>query len=313
MRKYCFNLFLLLMFGSTINAQNLVSNPSFEDYISCPSDVIQIYKAIGWSSYGFTPDYFNACSNPATVGTPQNLWGYQAALDGTAYAGLSLFEQYFLDHSREYMGTKLIHSLTPGVKYFVSAYVSRGDYEMVNGASNNFGFRFSNVTYEKTNPAPTNNISHYHDTTIILDSKNWTRISGSFIADTAYQYLILGNFYDDQHTKTVNMDHNYAYVYVDFVCVSTDSLEGVWSNGDSGDGFLSTDVYPSPFQDELYVRVNNTDPSEITLYDAAVKEVLKETFIQKAVLKMTMFAQGVYIYKIKNRGGIIKEGKIVKR
>ncbi len=86
-------IFLILMFtvatfSSTISfAQNLVPNWSFEDTVSCPTGGGAIDLAIGWSSYGHTPDYCNIC-NTAFQGIPSNQWGYQDPKTGNAYAGL---------------------------------------------------------------------------------------------------------------------------------------------------------------------------------------------------------------------------------
>ncbi|MBK5286545.1 MAG: hypothetical protein JJE25_14195 [Bacteroidia bacterium] len=46
---------------SFVLAQNLVTNPSFEDTVACPFGASQLNFATGWSSYWGTPDYFNLC------------------------------------------------------------------------------------------------------------------------------------------------------------------------------------------------------------------------------------------------------------
>jgi hypothetical protein len=47
---------------------NLVPNPSFEIYSTCPDNISgtqddQVSKATGWSSWIKTPDYYNVCPN----------------------------------------------------------------------------------------------------------------------------------------------------------------------------------------------------------------------------------------------------------
>ncbi|MCE9539031.1 MAG: hypothetical protein K8R85_07425 [Bacteroidetes bacterium] len=86
-------LFSLLIFSFTfLNAQNLVPNPSFEQYSSCPNTECGISLAAGWYSAGYTPDYYNSCGSPSgpfEFGVPQNAVGYQHPASGNAYVGIA--------------------------------------------------------------------------------------------------------------------------------------------------------------------------------------------------------------------------------
>ena len=205
MYKYLLLIIFFINYFFYSNAQNLVPNSSFEDTISCPNGGGQIYLAIGWTSFNGNPDYFNsctACSNPlGCFGIPENVWGSQQAFDGNAYAAIITYYEQF--QYREIVGAKLLQPITPGKKYFVSYYVSRtGGYTFLpyhsDGGSNNLGFRFFMNSYSASDPNPIDNFAHINETSIIIDTINWIRISGTFIADSAYQYIAIGNFFDDQ-------------------------------------------------------------------------------------------------------------------
>ena len=58
-------------------AQNMVPNPSFENHTVCPASYGELYKCENWSSFGYSPDYFNACSPDTIVNVPQNEFGFQ--------------------------------------------------------------------------------------------------------------------------------------------------------------------------------------------------------------------------------------------
>jgi hypothetical protein len=45
-----------------IHAQNLIPNPGFEDYTSCPTYAEEIAKAFPWKNLTLSTDYFNACN-----------------------------------------------------------------------------------------------------------------------------------------------------------------------------------------------------------------------------------------------------------
>ena len=101
--KYLFLSTLLFFLVQDSFAQNLVPNPSFEDTVSCPDNLAQIDKAVGWSSYRITPDYFNSCSSASafpSVSVPSNQWGTQSAKTGNAYAGLITYS--LVTNEREY-------------------------------------------------------------------------------------------------------------------------------------------------------------------------------------------------------------------
>lgn len=255
-----FSLFLFLLLAQFVQGQNLVPNPSFEDTINCPSSGGGILAATGWINSNQSPDYFNACANISIpgLGVPHNYIGHQTAFDGNAYAGILIYYPSL----REFIEVHLTQALTTGTKYFVSAYTSRadsGDTPPSTCSCNNFGFRFSIGAYDyyMFNPAPVNNFSHVHSDSIITDNLNWTRIAGSFIADSAYQYLTLGNFYDDANTDTLSCSNSstYAYYYVDAVCVSTDSLSclnwtGINEPSANSNGIY---VYPNPVNNALFL------------------------------------------------------------
>ncbi|MBL0073361.1 MAG: hypothetical protein IPP34_16745 [Bacteroidetes bacterium] len=70
--KNCLLLVLLMACNFVpLKAQfNLVPNPSFENVISCPNGLGQIYLANNWENYGISPDLYCSCS-PTGVSVQQ--------------------------------------------------------------------------------------------------------------------------------------------------------------------------------------------------------------------------------------------------
>ena len=61
--KRIFFLFAFLFFASQLKAQvNLVPNPSFEEYDTCPDLLDRVQYATHWMNFGNSPDYYNSCS-----------------------------------------------------------------------------------------------------------------------------------------------------------------------------------------------------------------------------------------------------------
>jgi len=227
---------------------NLVPNPSFEDYSQCPTTDGQLGLATGWIKFKSNPDYQNACDISNIVGVPRNMWGYQPAASGQAYAGMISFS--FSGNQttsfREYIGIQLISPLIPGTKYYVSLKVSPtianspviGSNKYVN---NKMGVLFT-VSSSANLPIP--NFAHVYTDSIVSDTSAWSSITSSFVADTNYKYVVVGNFFDDNLTSYTALNPSgmwdMSYYYIDDVCVSTDSSECVSSVFVCYDGDLCT-------------------------------------------------------------------------
>jgi hypothetical protein len=211
---------------SDLRAQvNLVPNPSFEDTIACPTMFGQMDFCDHWSSYLYSPDYINSC-NINGVGIPLNGAGFQYPFHGSAYSLLATADFQAPWNFREFIGVQLNQPTIPELKYYISFYYSRA-YSIVGfitGATNNLGIRFLNQSYTAgTNPMPIDNFSHGKIDSICYDTTNWSRAFFEFQSDTSFQYLVIGNFYDNAHTDTFGFMNNSGGYYIDAVCLSTDS------------------------------------------------------------------------------------------
>ncbi len=286
-------------------AQNLVSNPSFEDTVACPTTLTQIDRAAGWMSFSLTPDYFNACAPSniiAPVSVPHNIWGDQLAHTGNAYVGFATYSAG-TTNSREYIATQLIQPLAIGQKYFLSFYVSSAFGYIQSGypgmATNNIGALFSTVAYSQSNPQHVDNFAHIVDSIIINDTINWVKISGSFIADSAYQYLSIGNFFDDINTNVITIgvhNPNAAYYYLDDVKLSTDST---FVNGIDDYNSNVIKIFPNPAN--TFIKINGMEGElEINIYDL-VGRIVRHTKINNNLLNTESISNGIYLIKIDSK------------
>ena len=212
----------MLLAPSVAFGQNLVPNPSFEDTVQCPDGVDQVSRSDGWASMG-SADYYQSCAPIASVvSTPSNQASYQVPATGQAYCGFFNVE---LTNFGEWITRGLSDTLVIGETYFISLKISFGNNPIfINCATNNMGVLLS---VDSLTSPPINDTAHLHSTAVITDSINWTIVAGSFVADSAYKYISIGNFFSPQNTDTVMLVVNpwcRSYYYVDDVCVSTDSL-----------------------------------------------------------------------------------------
>lgn len=212
-------------------AQNLVNNPGFEQYTTCPNYVSQVSFSVGWlqPTHG-TSDYFNACLGvPFSVSVPDNQFGVQQASGGNGYAGFYAFYSATPfttapDGDHEYISSQLNQPLQPGKTYYAEVKVSLSEASQY--AVNELGILLSMST-----PLRNDEFAIQHTPQVtnmplapISNKADWTTISGCFVADSAYEYITIGNFRTGINTLffyvgSQSSSLHYSYYYVDDVIV----------------------------------------------------------------------------------------------
>ncbi len=209
---------------------NLVNNPSFEEYKTCPSDYTpedRSHKLVpGWSYPTIaTPDYFNRCSPPNKVGVPNNFAGVSEPKTGNAYVGAVLSGTD--DGYREYIQGSLKTPLVANKKYCVTFYYKLASFSKF--AIDQLGLFFSEVEVKndiRVNLPYTPQINSKAG--LFLDNiDEWEQICTVYEAKGNEKFFIIGNFKSYENTNYVATDKNmknlmnktYAYYYFDDVVV----------------------------------------------------------------------------------------------
>lgn len=305
--NFLISAFLLFTF-TNICSQNLIINSSFEDIISCPSPPAQIQHSVNWYAYRHTPDYFNSClSDPNGFSVPTNAFGYQLAATGNAYGGFFSYGTNAGDTIyREYIGGQLSTMLNIGQKYFISFKINLTDNR--EGAANNLGILFSTIPYSYSNPSPIKNFAHVYTTEIVTDTANWTTISGSIIADSAYQYIIIGNFFDNQLTSYIQLDNNTpihsSYYFVDDICVSTDSMicNESTSIKEQSTVPVQLKISPNPSKETFNIELPKQQNFSLLVYDITGRKVYeKKNATGNIKVDCSGFNSGIYFVQAVNQ------------
>ena len=291
MKKKLETLMLLLsiLSGNILYAQNLVPNPSFEVYDTCPTTMNAVQNAQGWSSFIDSPDYFNACSPNLNV--PETPFGHQNASEGDGLVGAIICAPLALMNLREIFGTQLLQPLIIGHKYYVSLKTVRSDERGGhNCACNGIGARFTTFSIHEPEgyTGLINNSPQIYSSNIISDSLNWSSIQGSFIADSAYQYITIGNFLDDFNTDTLNCPYGGAYYFFDNICVSSDSITCFGVDNISEINKSSIYLSPNPASDFILLTGKIDPNTAFNLINCMGQIVRNEP--------MTFSSTGVQIY-----------------
>ncbi|HNX06296.1 MAG TPA: gliding motility-associated C-terminal domain-containing protein [Bacteroidales bacterium] len=317
MKKY-----ILIFFSLSITIQvfcqqlNLVPNPGFEEYDTCPTNGShpgdpQLERCKYWNlpTEG-TADYLNICAPiGADIHIPSNFAGFQFPLDGNAYCGINAFYDDFYnpnDDYREYIQTKLNSCLEQGQEYYFEFYVCRG--EVYGILIDKIGALFTSYPVSRTDAEPIVarpqiENPHHH---LITDTVNWTKISGTFIAEGGECYLTIGNFYPASQTDTVLLQgdwpDDYAYLYIDGILLkeveSEITIPNVFTpnNDDYNDLFRVEQKSIVEFNACIYNRWG----SELYKWDDVMQG-------WNGKYKGNNCPDGVYFYVIKAKGGEGKE------
>lgn len=312
----------LLLFISKMGlAQNLVPNPSFELYDTCPNTTMDgtIQYATGWfqpcAQYN-SSDYFNSCSFVSDRSVPHQMWtgsfcnSYQLPHSGNAYVGIGLFAfipQLGLNTNyREYIEIKLMDSLKAGQKYCVSYFVSLVNCSNYYVSDIQAFFTKDSLIDHFTALGPIQVAPQIQsDTTVFLsDTSGWMAVVDSFIAIGGEQFITIGNFKNDSSTHfnptgVVGFANVVAYYYIDDVSVVLcDSQASVMEKN-----ILNFSIDPNPASELVKIKMPEGLTGRLIVFDVAGRTM--KSFEMQG--KQSMFEldvsdlpQGVYVLQLLN-------------
>ncbi len=225
---------LVLCFGG--KAQNMVINSSFENYSQCPDGPAKLWYAVSCSSPPQNDaDYLNRCSTNSVFNVPtqisnNQLWtNYQEPHFGDAYVGLFM---YGGGDYREYLQMEINGNMDANKYYNVEFWANRANGHYGGRyAINNIGLAFKQY-FSDTTDCPTQFCSLLNtipsvlkfENPIIDDTLNWVKINGIYQANGAENYLVIGNFFPNSQTDTINVNDSWAtglasYYFIEDVLV----------------------------------------------------------------------------------------------
>jgi len=307
-------LFSVLM----VQGQNLVPNSSFESVTSCPTTYNQIDKAIGWyPSYqnnfgGYHTELVNSC-NTGNFSVPSNTWGYQNAFQGQSYIATGTMAPSIGSDYRENVYCLLTSPLSIGDTFQVSLRVSLADNCIY--TTNNLGVKFSTNTY-----FPIDNISQVYSQNVITEKNSWIEINGSFVADSAYQYMAVGNFFTDANTIRTNTYPSAPFIhsayFIDEISVTQVVNVSIKDQKKVNNVSVSSHITPDGdgLNDEVICHgLPSNLKGSFKLYDSFGRLICVNE-IQRVLwkgydLRGNRVKNGIYFYEISGKE-ILKTGKI---
>lgn len=229
---YFFLPIVLWLIAPFVSAQNLVPNPSFEEYDDCPGDFSQSskeFKVRYWQSANLgTPDNFNNCSL-GEADVPHNWAGVSMAYQGKGYAGIYLWMNS-KNNYREYLQSKLNQSMLKDSLYEIEFHFKLSSYSKY--SIDRIGLMLTDslitVKHDQVISAqPT--ISIIQDSALTKETGYWETARQVYRAKGGEQFVTIGNFFDNAATHHYfirftpvqqSMLEKSAYYYIDDVKIT---------------------------------------------------------------------------------------------
>jgi OmpA-OmpF porin, OOP family len=274
---------------------NLIPNSSFESLSNIPigwyykgEHFTRVMKF--WSSpTGSSPDaYVPGVKVP--MSWSEKGFGKQKPHKGNGMAGITVYGcEDGKPHCREYLQIQITEPLVPGQKYKFDMWVQP---LMKAVQVNNIGVAFETEKIELAEDKPLS-ISPWFQSKEILGSfpSKWVKYEHTFVAKQRAEYLIIGNFLEDNKANLIlskgEGSLNYGYYYIDDVSLL--KLEPYLPVPEEPDGI-------TPFLPSIgkTFRLENIyfDFDKDELHPRSLKELNKLTWILKKYSKIKIEIQG---------------------
>jgi len=208
MKRFCLIGFVLFCFVTKNKAQNLVPNPSFENYVNCLNGLVN--NAVNWEmlNNGTASVCLTPCQADSYMRSPRQyldacFQSYQTVRTGSAYASFGIYTQNVASQESGHPACKLIDTLESGKIYCVTYYVS-----LLNNAKYSIDKLGALLTptpfpyYVTGTTSPTFSMAGLYSPQVVStsgvvfeDTLGWEEVSGSFTAVGNEAYLTIGDFF----------------------------------------------------------------------------------------------------------------------
>lgn len=319
---------LLILFALThsIYGQELVPNGGFEDYSDLPDNSGQWNRCSFWTNAGGIAidgfygdaDYFHM-DGGGSVQLPGTVLANVSAHSGDAIMGFLGYQAPYMATTdiREYLMVELNESLTIGNSYNISFWITNGSSGLGHiYKCDGIGINFST---SPLNQAGASYIDRAPQLEIEgeLFTNEWQEITFDFIADSAYTYLTIGNFYSDTETNISvavegPLPFQGAYYFVDDFSLEVNGLNEISENTITDNSLFT--LYPNPSIDVVSVKLNSIIESQVeyTLLSIDGKVIQSGAFSNETTLNLESISSGVYLIVIK-QDQIYYQQKLIKR
>lgn len=302
----------------------LVQNGDFEVYSVLPDFLNQLDRADGWFNPMFegcvwstdscsTPDYFHL-QGTGLAQLPNNFFASVQPYEGSGIGGVAAIVNW---GGREFGYTQFNGSMIIGGRYQLSLFITNGVPNLGGDSGtgwglDGFGVGLSTnepVQYHYAMPPPAVATTFTIDT--VFFSEDWVEYSVVVIADSAYQYLTIGNFKEGENEMVQYYPEqsmfDVAYYFIDDVSViRLDTANSVYEWQEATHTFSQTAEQITIGLDE------HARGATATLYDMSGRETGKANGQGRLLnLPLGNLPKGIYALQLQTAAGTVSRKVVI--
>jgi OOP family OmpA-OmpF porin len=300
-------LYIFLCFAFVTRGQNLVNNPSFEEYNECPiPNDCDISNIPHWQWSYSANAYANLCNFSDTVPlscaapyTTVDGGCFQYPQDGDAHVNIENFIYPFF-FRRNQIQTKLIKPLDSLQCYYFSMYINLCDSCIA--ATDDIGVLFvKNFISLNFLPNPYDNFPPpqiFHPGEFIQEKEEWIKYEGTFTATGGEEYMLIGSFSKADSIDYILLDNGSQFSNKASYLVDNITLIECNQIGISEKPVSLIKAYPNPSNGVF--TIENTKPiKQLKIYNSFGQLVYTESpSTTKTTLDLTHLPAGMYLCNI---------------
>lgn len=294
-----------LLFGQAALGQNLVLNPSFEEFEGGCYDVdpweLSLWDAPECGGY---PAYFTECNNESSSwsGVPYNQGGYEPAHSGQAYNLIHTFA-YTEEGGNlgSYLSIDLSEPLVAGQEYCIALWMSLAEQSSFRTSTLHAFLWYGLPTMCNGNDSLWDDYAAVTFNTSEVDTAGWYLIEGTFTASGSESNLTLGSFLYGPEIDTTFLEWHLppytASYYVDDVYLGPCDGVGVPLAPSQSLGiFLLTGTVIAGEQLRYSVKGAVEGPIHISIFDVVGHGIVRIPIRDRVgVIATSCMAPGKYV------------------
>jgi hypothetical protein len=287
-------------------AQNLIPNPGFELYDSLPcnfttscsdfaSHIVDWFLPTAGTSDIVSVQISSSCA----YGNPLSFQSCGPHYPRSGDAMVAMVAASFCGYE-EYVEVQLSNPLISGHRYYFEGYILLGSCS--NFSSNNYGTALSvnEILDTVVNGSCLNLSPVVLDSTLRSNSFQWEKFSGCFVADSAYEYLVLGHFANSCDSSALHTGAwPMSYYFIDDVFLAEDSTCDLSLKPCQ----LTDNILPEQQSIEYFISGNSElnlqmkgQKGTVVIYSSVGKKIQEKNFTENLLtVDISYFAQGLYI------------------
>ena len=307
-KKITFYSVLIILIKSSFSfTQNILPNGDFENYTSLPSALGQWGNCIHWENANGqgSPDYFHVLGS-FSAALPNTIFATLMPFSGDAIMGFAAMGLSGNNY-REYPSIQLSSAMEIGGTYNVSFHITNGESDHNFGYScDRLGVCFSTGYLTQLNSSPIAGTPQW-EMAGQLWSTSWLAVDFNFVADSSYNQLTIGNFYNDASTSYTSQVEGETsegvYYFIDNVSVVRDPTVSI--NHYLPDNSFT--VSPNPSTGDITIRLKERATGTISIRNSVGQLFISES-INEQIHKIEFNApSGIYFIQLESNGDVFNE------